>query len=115
MDMHVEGIIFQGYAAELARRIRFDHPPFAVLDLRPESAFRLAHVPGSRHIRVTELSSFPEDTDENTEFFVLGADSTDPSVRSAALRLKELGARRVVELPGGFSEWAGQGLPCEAA
>ena len=45
--------------------------------------------------------------------FVVGAGHSDPAVRKVALALKRLGARRVVEVTGGYYEWKRRGLPEE--
>ena len=36
MDPHFDGVIFATHAEELARRIKFEYPPFAVLDVRQD-------------------------------------------------------------------------------
>ncbi len=111
MDMHLDGVIFQGHAAELGRRIHHPHPPFAVLDIRPDDDFRKARVPGSRRIAPGGLDALPEGTDSSTEFFILG--SGPDGLRPVSTALRNLGARRVVEVPGGLLEWAREGLPVE--
>lgn len=113
MDMHFEGILFHTYADELARRLEHAHPPFSVLDVRPQIEHERLRIPGSLSVDATELSAFPEGADQATEFFVVGARHTDDEVRQAALALKRLGARRVVEVTGGLWEWVRRGLPLE--
>ena len=113
MDMHFEGVIFHTHANELARRLGYQYPSFAVLDVRSEGAFARSRVPGSIRVAPGDLSAFPASTDAATEFFIVGQDPTDGVVRQAAHALKKLGARRVVEVTGGFFEWARQGLPIE--
>lgn len=110
MDMHFEGVIFHTHADELARRLGHDYPPCAVLDVRSDEEFNRGHISGS--IRTSPaLTSLPAGTDSATEFFILGADPLDQKVRIAAQALRGLGASRVVEVTGGFLEWARQGLP----
>lgn len=113
MDMHFEGIIFHTYADELARRLGHAYPRFAILDVRSRAEHERSRVPGSKHIGAGTLVRFPEGTDEATEFFVVGTGLGDPEVRRAALALKGLGGRRVVEVTSGFYEWARRGLPLE--
>jgi len=111
MDMHFEGVIFHTYADELARRLGHAFPPFAVLDVRPRADHDKRRIRGSISIDPEHLESLPSGTNEKTEMFVVGTDHTDPAVRAAALALKRLGARRVVEVTGGYYEWRRRGLP----
>ncbi|MFQ5525496.1 MAG: rhodanese-like domain-containing protein [Thermoanaerobaculia bacterium] len=115
MDMHFEGVVFHTYADELARRVEHAYPPFAILDVRSQAEHDRLRIPGSLRVDADELTSFPEGIGESTELFVVGARHTDNEVRAAALALKELGARRVVELTGGLWEWVRRGLPLEGS
>ena len=115
MDMHFEGVIFHTHADELARRLRYPHPPFAVLDTRGETDFGRNRIPGSVRVAPSALDDFPTGTDAATEFFVVGRDPQDGAVRQVARALQSLGARRIVEVTGGFFEWVRQGLPTENA
>ena len=112
MDMHFEGIIFRTHADELGRRLGRAYPPFAVLDVRSAAAHERLRIPGSFRVDAP-LETLPAGTDQTTELFVVGAHPGDARVRQAALALKGLGARRVVEVPGGLREWLGRGLPVE--
>ncbi len=114
MDMHFDGVIFQTHAAELARRLRHPHPPFAVLDLRGPEAWARGRIPGSRAVTVADLEAgLPAGTDAATEFFLVGSGPGDPRVRDASFALQSHGARRRVEVPGGLVEWRQLGLPLE--
>ena len=114
MDMHFEGVVFQTHAAELARRLAYPHPPFAILDVRSARAFARERVPGSKLFDVNgPITGLPLGTNESTEFFIIGAGPEDGLVRLATHVLKSLGARRIVEMVGGLREWKGQGLPIE--
>ena len=113
MDMHFEGVIFSTHADELARRLDHEYPPSLVLDVRDEGAFAQARVRNSIRVSPSSLSDFPGGTDAGTEFFVMGVDATDNAVRETATVLKKLGARRVVEVTGGFFEWVRQGHALE--
>ena len=116
MDMHFEGMVFQTHAAELARRIERPWPPFTVLDVRGQADHERERVPGSRLFGADGdgPAALPPGTTERTEFFVLGKDPDDPLVRLATGVLRALGARRVVEIPGGLFEWKQLGLPLES-
>ena len=113
MDMHFEGVIFHTHADELARRLGHTFPPFAILDVRPRADHGRSRIRGSISIDPERLESLPSGTHETTEMFVIGADHADRAVRTAALALKQLGARRVVEVTGGYYEWRRRGLPEE--
>lgn len=111
MDMHFEGVIFHTHADELARRLGHAFPPFAVLDVRPPADHGKSRIVGSVSVDADRLDALPNGTNEATEMFVIGTGHTDPRVRSAALALKRLGVRRVVEVTGGYYEWHRRGLP----
>ena len=81
MDPHFDGVIFATHAEELARRIKFEYPAFAVLDVRKDRSG--GTIEGSVPISVTELEEgLPEGTTDATEFFVVGADLHDGAVRA---------------------------------
>ncbi len=112
MDMHFDGVIFQTHAAELGRRLPRNHPPYALLDVRPAAEYRAGHIAGARSCPSEALADgLPAGTDAATEFLVVGAGPTDPAVRAASLALGRHGARRRVEMPGGMAEWRAMGLP----
>jgi len=113
MDPHFDGMIFKTHAAELLRRMRSPHPPFLVLDVRAAPERARGVVPGSVALRSAELDALPPGTGPATEFFVVGRDQYDEEVRRTTLRLRELGAHRVVELTGGMLEWERQGFPLD--
>lgn len=114
MDPHFHGVIFKTHSEELARRMGYPFPPFAILDVRSPDAYRAGHIPGARSVSPEALAQgFPEGTSERTEFFVVGEDLDDSRTREASLALKKLGARRIVELTGGMLEWRLAGLPVE--
>lgn len=106
MDPHFDGVIFQTHAGELERRLRIDFPAWCALDVRSASEFASGHLPGSRRASVDDLAdALPEGTDAGTEFFVIGSGPGDARVRPVSEALRQLGAHRVVELPGGVAEW----------
>lgn len=115
MDMHFDGVIYQSYTHELARRLRYSHPPFLVLDVRDQADFEAGRVPGAVALRAEALrSGLPTDTTPTTEFFVIGSDPLDGRVREATLALRANGALRCVEIAGGMLEWRQSGLELEA-
>jgi rhodanese-related sulfurtransferase len=111
MDPHFDGVIFQTHPAELARRIRSPRPPFLVIDVRSAEERSRGTIPGAATHRSTDLETLPLGTDARTEFFVVGKNLDDPEIRRTTLRLRELGALRVVELTGGMYEWEQFGFP----
>lgn len=114
MDMHFDGVLFQTYAGELARRMKYAYPAAVVLDIRPAADFALGHVPGARSVTVSRLlQGLPDGVAAGTEIFVLGEDSEDTMVRRASHALQAAGAARIVEFPGGMSEWRTAGMPVE--
>lgn len=115
MDMHFEGMIFHTYADELERRLDHPFPPYAVLDVRPRADYDTGRIRGSVSVDPDKLEALPSGTDEITEFFVVGTGRSDPTVRSVARSLKALGARRVVEVTGGYYEWKRRGKKVETA
>lgn len=114
MDPHFDGVIFKTHAAELRRRLRRPFPPFCVIDVRPREEHERGHIPGAIPATAADLAAgLPPGTTEHTEIFVVGGRPEDPAMRQASLALRRLGARRVVELTGGMSEWVVIGGPLE--
>lgn len=114
MDPHFDGIIFKTHAQELQRRMAFEYPPFAVLDVSgPETSDD--SIPGSIAVTLESLeSALPDGTTPDTEFIVVGEDLDDPATRQISCRLRVLGAKRVVEMPGGLREWRDAGFETAA-
>lgn len=116
MDMHFNGVIYQTYADELARRARYPHPPYRILDVRDAGEFASGHIAGADRAAASDLKSgLPAGTTPTTEFFVVGAGPEDARVRQASLTLRALGALRCVEVPGGMLEWRQAGHPVDTA
>ncbi len=116
MDMHFDGTIYQSYSSELARRVRYPHPPFRILDVRDASEFASGHVAGAVRTSASQLEKgLPEGTSATTEFFIIGAGPGDERVRAATLNLRANGALRCVEISGGMVEWRQSGYATEAA
>jgi rhodanese-related sulfurtransferase len=109
MDPHFDGVIFATHAEELARRIKFEYPPFAVLDVRQDRSG--GSIEGSMPVSVKGLEEgLPEGTTDATEFIVVGADLDDGTVRAVSEQLRKNGAKRVVELAGGVKQWRDSGF-----
>ncbi len=114
MDPHFDGVIFQTHAQELQRRMAFEYPPFAVLDVSGSEASS-GSIPGSIAVTLDGLDSgLPEGTTADTEFIVVGEDLNDTATRQISTRLQALGAKRVVEMPGGLREWRDAGFETAA-
>ncbi|MEE2777719.1 MAG: rhodanese-like domain-containing protein [Acidobacteriota bacterium] len=109
MDPHFDGVIFKTSSQELERRMRFEHPPYLLIDVREAAERSSGSIAGSVALDAGGLEALPEGSSASTEFIVVGSDQYDPRVRDMAQRLRELGAQRVVELPGGMFEWHAAG------
>ena len=116
MDPHFDGVIFKTHPAELYRRIQVEYPPFVVIDVRTPDKRSGSRIIGSIGISASNLAEgLPEGSTVSTEFFVVGRDHYDEEVRRASESLRDLGARRVVELAGGMCEWHAEHMPVEVA
>lgn len=114
MDPHFDGVIFQSHAAELGRRIHHPYPPYRVIDVRSAPDYAAGRIPGALSATPSDLAGgLPEGTTPSTEFFIVGRALGDRVVRAASRVLAELGANRIVEVPGGMDEWSRLGLPVE--
>jgi len=115
MDPHFDGVIFKTHAAEVRRRLSRPFPPFRIVDVRPRAAFEQGHIPGAASADAADLAAgLPPGATEHTEFIVVGAQPEDPAMRPASLALRRHGARRVVELTTGMTDWQRAGYPLEA-
>lgn len=114
MDPHFDGVIFKTHAQELHRRLAFSFPPFVVLDVRSDEERGAGSLPGALAVDADSLSALPEGATRSTEIFVIGRDQTDLVPRRVSLKLRSLGAIRVVEMPGGVKEWRDAGFKLEA-
>jgi rhodanese-related sulfurtransferase len=82
-----------------------------LIDVREESEYAAAHVPGAVHIGKgileREIERFMPDTDQEIILYCQGG------FRSAiaAESLGRMGYTQVISMDGGFREWAQAGLP----
>jgi hydroxyacylglutathione hydrolase len=83
-----------------------------VLDVRGNSEFRYAHIPGARHIPLGQLPERARELPADSEIFV----HCQGGVRSpiALSVLVKMGFRNVTNLSGGFEDYRRQNLPVEA-
>jgi hydroxyacylglutathione hydrolase len=83
-----------------------------VLDVRGNSEFRSAHIPGARHIPLGQLPERARELPADSEIFV----HCQGGVRSpiALSVLVQMGFRNVTNLSGGFEDYQRQNLPVEA-
>jgi rhodanese-related sulfurtransferase len=82
-----------------------------VLDIRPSSSFRKAHIPGSRWSIRSRLTGATRDARET---IVLVSDDA-PVARLAATELLESGTRDVRLFDGGIAAWIRAGFPTDAS
>lgn len=79
------------------------------IDVRSEDEYRSGHVPGSMCMPLDKIEngqvSVPQD-----KLVVLSCQSGNRSAKAKAL-LRSRGFTNVIEMEGGYSAWAGSGLP----
>ena len=63
-------MIFQTHAAELARRLRYAHPPLRVLDVREHALYEAGHLPMAIHVPGPGPRELPHGA--GTEYVVVG-------------------------------------------
>lgn len=86
-----------------------------LIDTRSEEAFAQGHIPGARNLRLGDLQDERtlESLYDYDTIVVYGRDPGDYASKAVAKTLlAEKKINRVVQYPGGFSEWkaAGQGV-----
>ncbi|MBT4882990.1 MAG: thiosulfate sulfurtransferase GlpE [Glaciecola sp.] len=75
----------------------------AVVDIRDESMFNLAHIPNSLHLHGGVMTQFMQETDEDTPVIVTCYHGI--SSQPAAQYIAEQGYTKVYSLDGGFTQW----------
>jgi rhodanese-related sulfurtransferase len=83
----------------------------AVLDLRPEEAFKSGHLPGAKHALATGITAKIEKLklDRNNPLILVC--ETGVSSRKAIAEVKNLGFAEVGILDGGVQAWQAAALP----
>ena len=83
-----------------------------IIDVRPQAEYDFSHLPGAKHMALSETPAslgIPEETNESLVICdAVGADSF-----SVAESLGKRRYARVQVLEGGIYEWANRGLPLE--
>ena len=85
-----------------------------LIDVRPRAEFEFSHVPGARHMALSETPAslgIPETTNESLIVYdAAGRDSF-----AVAANLVRRGYARVQALEGGIFDWANRGEPLEGS
>lgn len=97
-------------AAELRARLAAGQPPL-LLDLRPESEWQVARLPGARHLALVDLEARCGKLDPEAETVVYCQRGVN-SVTAAGF-LRRAGFRRVRSLRGGLAAWLRESGPLE--
>lgn len=87
-----------------------------IVDARELTEYYKGHIPGACSIFDGEIMSIAKDLDKNMDIVVYGPGKTEgpdkPETRlsgDAALKLKDMGFKNVMEYRGGLQEWANNG------
>jgi rhodanese-related sulfurtransferase len=91
---------------------RPDGPKPVVLDVRPQAEYDYSHVPGARHMGLSDTPAsmgLPEKTQES----LVVCDAVGADAFPVAASLLKRGYSRVQVLEGGIFEWANRGLPLD--
>lgn len=101
---------------DLKDRMKRRAKAYLILDAREAEAFSKGHIPGAIDVFDAEIDSVAKNLDKDTDIIVYGPGqwvrSQNPADRlsgDAAMRLKKLGFKNVMELNGGFEAWANAG------
>ena len=83
----------------------------AVLDLRPDAAFKAGHLPGAKHVPAAEITARIEKLklDRNNPLILVC--ETGVSSRKALSEVQKLGFSEVGTLDGGVQAWQAAALP----
>lgn len=101
--------------ADELRRLIEDGLPVAVIDLRHQLDFQLHPfvIPGAVHFDPEELDYRYGEIPQDREVVVYCTCPSEATSARVALRLKQLGIKRVRPLAGGLSAWRERGFPME--
>ena len=83
----------------------------AVLDLRPEDAFKAGHLPGAKHIPSSEIAAKIEKLKLDRKNPLILVCETGVSSRKAITEVQKLGFAEVGALDGGVQAWRAAALP----
>ena len=83
----------------------------AVLDLRPEDAFKAGHLPGAKHIPSSEIAAKIEKLKLDRKNPLILVCETGVSSRKAIAEVQKLGFTEVGTLDGGVQAWQAAALP----
>jgi rhodanese-related sulfurtransferase len=88
------------------KKMRDEHTPHLLLDVRQDWEVKKAHIPGSKHIALPDLMDKVDQLDKKQTIVVY----CHHGVRSmnACLFLRELGFQDVLSLSGGIEAWSTQ-------
>jgi hypothetical protein len=83
----------------------------AVLDLRPEEAFKAGHLPGAKHVPSNEIAAKLEKLKLDRKNPLILVCETGVSSRKAIAEVQKLGFAEVSILEGGVQAWQAAALP----
>ena len=83
----------------------------AVLDLRPEDAFKAGHLPGAKHVSPNEIAAKIEKLKLDRKNPLILVCETGVSSRKAIAEVQKLGFAEVGTLDGGVQAWQAAALP----
>ena len=83
----------------------------AVLDLRPEDAFKAGHLPGAKHVSSNEIAAKVEKLKLDRKNPLILVCETGVSSRKAIAEVQKLGFSEVGALDGGVQAWQAAALP----
>ena len=83
----------------------------AVLDLRPEAAFKTGHLPGAKHLPSAQIASGVEKLKLDRKNPLILVCETGASSRKALAEAQKLGFADVGILEGGVQAWQAAALP----
>jgi rhodanese-related sulfurtransferase len=83
----------------------------AVLDLRPEDAFKAGHLPGAKHVSSNAIAAKIEKLKLDRKNPLILVCETGVSSRKAIAEVQKLGFAEVGTLDGGVQAWQAAALP----
>ena len=105
---------------QLARKLETDAPDnedprrgFALVNVLPAESFERAHIPGSMNIPMQQAGRFETRFEKGKEIVLYCASPQCDASEQVAAALVRRGFERVVDYPGGVSDWRAGGLAIE--